>query len=202
VTRRVECTTQAELDAALKDKTVTEICLVGAGAFSISGSAQVRAYDRAQVTAGKFVAVTRHGTSAEVDGGVLIQIPAIATAADWCDYYGVTVIDGAATLYKGVGADFASPHGTDYTPGTTPSAPDWLATNDCGHGLHFSPRPMMTLAYNPDAKKYVACQVRVDELVLITDGSSTPDKVKGPRVLSCHEVDIDGEPVAAMAGAQ
>ena len=277
----VKCTTQAELDAALKRENV-DIWLVGAGEFWISdssqvtasgssqvtasdssqvtaydssqvraygssqvtasdssqvtasGSSQVRAYDSSQVTAygssqvtaydssqvrasgssqvtasgssqvtaSKFVAVTRHGTIAKVDGGVLIQIPEIKTPADWCEYYDVTVVDGIVTLYKGVGADFKSPHGADYTPGTMPSAPDWKATDACGNGLHFSPRPILTLRYNAEAKKYVACGVRLDELIVITEGVDVPDKCKAQRVVTpCVECDIDGNLIASTVTA-
>jgi hypothetical protein len=158
------------------------------------GSAQVTASGSAQVRAGKFVAVTRHGTFTKVDGGIQIQIPAITTPAEWCAYWDVTVTDGIATLYKGVNDAFASPHGANYAPGSLPEAADWQPTDACGNGLHFSPRPILTQRYNPDATKFVACGVRVDELVVITEGSDTPDKVKARRVVTpCVEVTIDGE---------
>jgi hypothetical protein len=48
----IRVTTQAELDAAIKDARATDtIACIGGGEFDISGSAQVRAYDSAQVKA-------------------------------------------------------------------------------------------------------------------------------------------------------
>jgi len=169
-----------------------------------SDSAQVRASGSAQVTAGHFVAVTVHGVRTKVTGGVVITLPTITTAAEWCDFYGVEVTDGIATLYKAVDANFRSPHGFDYTPGTTPIAPDWDGgRNECGGGLHFSPRPAAALRFFDDGfkTKFIACPVRLSDIVVHRD-AMYPDKIKSPGCAGpVWECDIDGERVPAKEEA-
>ncbi len=163
---------------------------------SASDSASVRAFDSASVSATPAVAVHNHGTSGEITGGVVIPIRRPATTAEWCAFYGVDVADdGTAVLYKAVDDTFHSGWGTRYAPGDTPEAPDWNDRNECGGGLHLSPRPFMALTYNPGADRFVACTVNVADLVVISD-SWTWDKAKAPRVLACVEVDEDGAPIA------
>jgi len=160
-------------------------------------SVQVRAYDSAQVTASRFVAVTAHGQQVSVDGGgVLIQIPVIRTAAEWLEYHGVPVVDGIAVLFKTVSSEFISGYGMSYAPGTTPEAPDWDATVERGGGLHFCARPVECLSfYDLPGYRFVACPVRVDEIV-VRENAMYPNKVKAPRVaLPCYECDIDGNRV-------
>src|SRR5574341_50999 len=80
---------------------------------------------------------------ATVEGGKQTFVQR-STPAEWCDYYGVAVVNGVATVFKAVGDDYRSPRGADYTPGTTPVAPDWDGgIAECGGGLHFSPTPAM-----------------------------------------------------------
>ena len=164
-------------------------------------SAQVRAHDSAQVTASGYVAVTTHpgryGTP-KITGGVVITIPEITTAAEWLEFHGVEVKHGIATLYKAVGDDYSTGYARrakiTYAPGSKPEAPDWNSRPECGGGLHLSPRPIMALAYNPSATKYVACPVKVSDIVLIDD------KCKVPRVARpTFEVDIDGDPIKEAA---
>ena len=62
-------------------------------------------------------------------------------------------------------------------------------------GLHFSPHPKMALDFNPTAKRFVACQVKLSDIAVHPDGSY-PQKIKakgccGPVV----EVDRNGKPV-------
>ena len=84
--------------------------------------------------------------------------PAPQTAQEWCDHYGVEVEDGVATLYKAVDADFNSYHGMSYRPGTQPQAPDWDGgEEECGGGIHLSPRPGLALPRTYGARRFVAC---------------------------------------------
>ncbi len=105
----IEVYTQSDLDKALESHPDELIICLGSGKFILSGSAQVRAYDSAQVTAygsaqvraSKYVAVTKdRGHRGRVDGGVVIELPAITSAEEWCEFYGVEVVDGVATLFK------------------------------------------------------------------------------------------------------
>ncbi len=166
------------------------------------GSSQVRAPDSSQVRASKFVAVTRHAKTVKVSGGVLIDVPTITTAKEWCDYYGVPVMRGIAVLFKAVDDDYSTDQarvrGISYRPGAKPAAPDWDPEPECGGGLHFVPRPIDGLRFFPDAKRFVACPVKLSEIVVHRD-PRYPNKVKAPRVYGeCYEVDIDGGPVARV----
>ena len=211
----IEVRTQDELNTARKKDNAC-IHIVGDGYFEIGGSATVRASDSATVeawgsaqirakgqctiNASKFVAVTIHGVRTRVTGGVQIQLPEITTAEEWCDFYGLNVTDGIVVLYKALNAEYRSTRDTSfqYIPGTTPEAKDWDdGKEECGGGLHFSPRPMAALRFNNAPKHFVACPVRVDEIV-VHKNALYPDKVKAPRVAEpCWEVDIDSNRIEA-----
>jgi hypothetical protein len=142
--------------------------------------------------------VTRHGDKSLVDGGILIQLPELKTAREWCEFYGVSVDEsGVVVLYKAVRDDYKThQYGFMYQPGTMPEAPDWDGgERECGGGLHFSPHPIMALKYDRDATKFIACPVKADDIVTHPNGQF-PDKVKAPRLCApCYEVDIDGNRV-------
>ncbi|MGO4984651.1 DUF7666 domain-containing protein [Collinsella sp. Sow4_E3] len=162
------------------------------------GSSTVRAYDSSTVTARPGVAVHLHSRRATVTGGVLIDHTNEPTnPAEWCAYHGIKVTDGIATVYKAVGDDWCSPHGTSYAPGSTPEAPDWEDSNNCGGGLHFSPTPVEATAYHPEATRWLAVGVSVADLRPILGG--TP-KCKAPRVATpCRPVTIDGDPIEVQS---
>jgi len=162
------------------------------------GSSQVRACDSSQVTATPLVAITITKGNPKVTGGHQIRVPKFDTPELWCQFYGIEIKDGVAILYKGVGDDFKSPKGTYYTPGTIPVAEDWDdGKEECGGGLHFSPRPFMTIAFNAEAKKFVGCPVALKDIVMHPDGEY-PEKVKARGCCGpVFECDIDGNPVEA-----
>ena len=164
-------------------------------------SATVKAFDSATVTAAPFVAVQRHGTKAKVNGGVLIQIPDIKTVEQFCEFYGLKLLRGSVVLFKCVGDDYVSAHGASYRPGEKPVAADWDPEPSCGNGLHFSPRPFMARRYAPNGTRFVACLVKLADLVVINDGYGTPDKAKASRCSVLHEVDEDGERVTDLVAA-
>ena len=159
-------------------------------------SATVRAYGSATVRASKYVAVHRHGDTPKVNGGVLIQVPACGDLAEFCEYYGIEVKRGKAILYKLVDDDFKSGHGTVYKPGKGASCDDWDARPQCGNGLHFSPRPIMARKYS-NGSRFVACEVKVADAVVITQGQPPPDKIKAPACKVLYECDVDGTQLAA-----
>jgi hypothetical protein len=102
----------------------------------------------------------------------------------------VKVSKGLATVYKAVDDRYTTPRGFDYSPGATPEAPDWKATDDCGNGLHFGPTPIHALAYHDEATRFMAAQVALTDLVPITGSTA---KCKAPRVVApLVEVTIDG----------
>jgi hypothetical protein len=160
-------------------------------------------------TVGKYAAIVAQAhdrATIDIPGAVILKTPEIRTAADWCDYYGVTVKRGVATLFKAVDDDYSTNNARrkniSYAPGEKPAAPDWDGgVAECGGGLHFSPHPMLALEFNQDATRFVACPVKVAEIVVHPD-ALYPNKVKAPRVCAAiYEVDRDGEPLPAEAKA-
>jgi hypothetical protein len=160
------------------------------------GGAMVRARGRAQIEATDGVSITRHSRAATVSGGRVTDAVRFATPQEWCEYYGVEVNDGVAILFKAVDEDFNSYHGMSYRPGTEPRAPDWDGgERECGGGLHFSPRPTFALPRPTDSMRFVACPVRLEDIVVFPQGDY-PDQVKAPAVCApVYEVDEDGTPV-------
>jgi hypothetical protein len=169
----------------------------GSSTVTAYGSSTVRAYDSSTVTASPKVAVHLHRSTVHVSGGVVIDhtgVPSMDAKA-WCEYHGVEVKRGIATLYKAVNDEWTTSYGFDYSPGAKPSAPDWRDDNDCGGGLHFCPTPSHALAYNREATKFLAVGVRVSEMRQIPGSTA---KAKAPRVVrACVEVDINGDEVSA-----
>src|SRR3990167_3583355 len=130
----------------------------------------------------KYSSITLHGQTVHAKGGMQIKIPEILTAKEWCDYYGVEVKKGIATLFKAVDDDYstlnARSKGIFYTPGSMPIAPDWDGGKaECGGGLHASCHPTAALYFNPQAKKFVALPVRLKDFKPYAN-AQYPDKVK------------------------
>lgn len=200
----VECSDQKALDKALADRKSGEIVVCTGGTWNapliVSGSASVRAYDSASVRATKYVAIHKHPHGRQkINGGVIIELPVLDNAKDWLDYYGIPVEKGVAVLYKAVDDGYGANHnGFKYEPGSKPAAPDWDGKPECGGGLHFCARPLIARdKYHPTATRFVACPVKVSELVVIDES-----KVKAPRVYRpCFEVDKHGDPLAVEVAA-
>jgi hypothetical protein len=170
----------------------------GSSTVRAYGSSTVRAYGSSTVRACGSVAVHLHSATVNLSGGVVLDHTKVLdhTAKEWCEYHGVKVERGIATLYKAVNEKWTTSRGVDYSPGSLPSCADWSGTNECGGGLHFGPTPVHALAYHPEAKKFVAVGVRVSELRPITGVGDTA-KAKAKRVVrACVEVDIDGLEIA------
>jgi hypothetical protein len=161
------------------------------------GSVMVRARGRVKVEAASGVAVMRHGASGMPGAGVAEAVPP-ATPQEWCAFYGVPVEDGIAVLYKAVDENYDSYHGTSYRPGSMPSAADWDGgEQECGGGLHFSPRPTFALAAPMDEMRFVACPVRLADIAFHHRGFY-PAKVKASGVCApVYEVSEDGTAIAS-----
>ena len=198
--------TQTELDASIKAKAEL-IEVSGSGYFEIwgqatvraSGQATVHASEQATVRAGKYNAVF-FSAGVKVSGGVKIKISVLATVKSWCDFHGLKIIKGVATVFKAVDDLYKSPRGAEYKPGSTPEAADWDGgKKECGGGLHFSPRPFQALTFNAEAKKFIACPVAIADMRVPQPDDKYPEKIKARRVCApCFEVDIDGNPIKEM----
>ena len=158
------------------------------------GYAQLSIFGRVVARCAATVSVLIEGTRAKVSGGHKVRAKK-STAAEWCAYYGVAVKRGVAVLFKAVSDDFrtAQRH-FEYRPGTAPSAPDWDGgKEECGGGLHFSPRPEMAREFDALATRFIACPVRLKDIVVHPEGQY-PQKIKARGLCApCWEVDIDGE---------
>ena len=176
------------------------------------GSSSVVARGSSRVEARGFVSLTAFGGTlklsakchvflcskkAKVRGGQKTEAY-IETAQDWCDFYGIEVKRGIATVYKAVRNDYASARDASffYHPGSKPKAPEFDPITECGKGLHFSPHPRMAKEfYSADDMKFIACPVKLSEIVIHPEGSC-PEKCKAPRVYgACYEVDEDGNKI-------
>jgi hypothetical protein len=159
-------------------------------------SANVTACDSANVTATRCVSVHLRSDKATIFGGVIIPYPVVKTPAEWCENYAVSVLEGVATLYKAVRDDYRSAHGMSYEPGSSPEAPDWDGGEaECGGGLHFSPHPMLALAFDSKATRFVACPVALKDIA-VHEKPDYPTKVKARRVCGpIVEVDRNGKPL-------
>ena len=167
------------------------------------GAVQVRAYARAvALAATATVVVSAHGCDVTVTGiGVVVRVPAVVTPEAWCDYHGVTMVGGIATIYKAVRDDYRSARGAVYAPGGTCEAPDWDGgREECGGGLHFSPRPAMALEFDAAATRFVACPVALSDMRAPNEGDAYPHKIKARRCGPVVEVDRDGTPLATARG--
>ena len=161
----------------------------GSSTVRAYGSSTVRAYGSSTVTAGSGVAVHLHNARAKITGGFTIDHTheSDMTTEQWCDHHGVTITDGIAYLYKAVDGQWTTARGFDYSPGSTPSAPDWRDDQERGGGLHFSPTPSQALAYNLSATRFVRVGVAVETLRPIFGGAA---KAKAPAVVvACVAVD-------------
>ena len=160
------------------------------------GLVQLSIFGRVIAKASASVAVLIEGSSGKVTGGKQTRRQEIATGKAWCGYYGVPIVRGVAVLYKALDANFEASDNLIYTPGTMPTAPDWDGGEaECGGGLHFSPHPHMAQAFKENAETFVACPVKVSEIV-VHKNAQFPEKVKAPRVCApCWQVDEEGEPV-------
>jgi len=156
----------------------------------------IRLFSALKIEASASVVIMLHGKAKTITGGKKIKAAKPATAIAWCKFHGVTVDAGVAVLYKAVNADYKSPHGMSYAPKTRPKAEDWDdGKAECGGGLHFSPTPGHALSFHSSAKRFIACGVKVSEIVVHPDGNY-PEKIKAPRVSgACYEVDRYGKKV-------
>jgi hypothetical protein len=165
------------------------------------GFVLLRLYGR-QITArlSPSVVCLCHGPTESIQGGQVFQPTRLRTPRDWCEHWGVPIVDGVATLYKAVDVDFRSQSGAAYTPGSTPIARDGDGEKpEGGRGLYFSPRPWIAKEFFPNARRFVACPVAFEDL-------AEPRSVHHPRRIEARgccepvwECDENGHPIGDPA---
>ena len=182
-----------------RESSHVEAC--GSSHIEARGSSHVEAWGSSHVVASAQVAVHKHDPQAVVIGGVVIEVRHPMTTTEWADFYGVTVADGVATLYKGVRADLRSKRGFLYATGATAEAHDWDGgESECGGGLHFSPHPAMTLEFDSEVTRWLACPVALEDMRAPREGDMYPSKIKARRTCGpVYEVDRTGQPLRASS---
>jgi hypothetical protein len=195
----VSATVEASGSATVRASGSATVRAFGSATVEASGSATVEASGSATVQASSHVAIHLHSGHVHVEGGVVIDHVAVDQndPQTWCDYHGVQVVDGIATVYKAVNDSWSTSRGVDYRPGSTPECPDWTDDNECGGGLHFGPTPGHAEYYHDEATRFVAVGVAVADLRPILGSTA---KCKAPRVVTpCVEVDVHGRVVESVA---
>ena len=157
-------------------------------------NSSVEARENSSVTAGSYVAVHLHSAQVTLSGGVVIDLTQLDLndPATWVDYHGVQSDEEGILVYKAVDSELNAGHHhriTQYGIGETVTAPDWQASRDCGHGLHFSPSPSGARSYyNGDGDpRFLACRVDMSSMIALGD------KIKAPSCVVLHEVDLHGD---------
>jgi hypothetical protein len=158
------------------------------------GSSHVEARGSSHVEASPYVAVHLHSQSVTLSGGVVIDLTTVdLTDTDtWLSYHGVSSGATTATVFKAVDAELNAGQGyrvTNYPIGQQIIAGDWIASNDCGHGLHFGITPAGARRYfnGEGTPRYLACLVEVSTLIPLGD------KCKAPSCIVMYEVNEHGE---------
>jgi hypothetical protein len=151
--------------------------------------------------ASTLIVIMNHATTTSIEGGTVVHVPPVTTVEAWCEYHGIEVKDGIATVYKAVRDNYRSAHCLEYLPGSTPIAPDWDGGRaECGGGLHFSPSPAGAKGFDPDATRFLACQVRLTDIRAPKADDSYPSKVKAAGCCApIVEVDLWGKLVTREA---
>ncbi len=101
-------------------------------------------------------------------------------------------------MYKSVRPDGLS-HQTDtvkYAIGIETIAPDWDKnfTDECGHGLYFSPTPKQAVSFN-DSGLYLACRVKISDIASLPPCAEYPDKIRVRACVPLYKIDIDGNKI-------
>lgn len=108
----------------------------------------------------------------------------------WLAEHGVRTGTGVAYMFKAVRDDLASFHGARYVPGETVMAADYLATAECGNGLHFSPTAADARKFDGAATRFLLCAVDRKTMIILNDYVAPKVKARSCKVL--HEVDANG----------
>ena len=136
------------------------------------GNVIIRAFGGRRIEATPDVVVMVHAQPREIVGGRQIAVDRPRSAAEWCMYSGVDVVDGVAILYQAVDADFANEEarrlGIAYAPGTVPAVPD--QETNVNRWLRGSPHPGLARSeINPAAVQAVGCPVDLRDICLRWD---------------------------------
>ena len=141
----------------------------GQASIVARGNVIIRAFGARRIEVTSEVVVMIHAQPREIAGGRHIAADRPRTAAEWCMYCGVDVIDGVAILYQAVDADFANEEarrfGIAYAPGSVPAVPEH--ETNVNRWLRASPHPRLARSeINPAAVQAVAFPVDLRDICL------------------------------------
>lgn len=131
-----------------------------------------------------------------VPGTILPLSSHYPTVQSWCERHGVSIdSNDSVVLYKAVNSVFYSSHGMRYVPGTWSIAEDWNGTKtECGGGLHFTPRPSLSLEYHGLDRldvRFVACYIRLSDIAHFRR-PNFETKIKAAMCFNLYECDLFG----------
>jgi hypothetical protein len=158
------------------------------------GNVFIRLFAALKITASVSVIISRQGNAKKIEGGTVLERQNPDTPEKWCQFYGVEINAGVVILYKALNEDFTSDWNKFlYATGSIPIAPDWDGgAQECGGGLHFSPRPKFALSFKANAKRLVGCPVKLSDISVHPNGDY-PQKVKARGCCGpVFEVDRNG----------
>jgi hypothetical protein len=132
----------------------------------------------------------------------VVQVNAPSSEKAWCEFNGVDVKRGFATVFKRVSADFKTQEGTpNETPwniGSTLEHKAWdPEKKECGAGkYHACPAPHYCNQYRGTfGDRYVAIRVAIEDMFLWKDKPEHPNKIAFRKGLVLHECDVHGRKI-------
>ena len=136
------------------------------------------------------------GGTFDIPGAVILKAPPPTnTTKEWCDYWGVEVKRGWATVYKAVNDELRSGYDCLYPIGKTVKCADWKeGHSECGYGLHFCADPEISHGYFDGATRFLECKIKVANSVVVNPGAFS-DKIKAPAAKVVREVTRNRQPV-------
>ena len=189
----------ATVHSVCGNATVHSVC-GNATVRSVSGNATVHVHgERVALNAEDSAVIRMHVAAPKVVGGTQIEAvkAGALTAAGAVERWGLASGDteGTVRLYKAVNDDLKSGRGFAYPIGEEVVAPDWNELPECGGGLHVSPWPDMAHRYFEGATRWLAIDVKVEDLALCSTHEAFPDKAKFRAGVVACEVDYQGRPL-------
>jgi len=154
------------------------------------GNSSVEAWGNSSVEAWGNVQIAKYSEIANltISGNArIVTLP--QTVQEYCDFYGITVKDGAAILYKGVRPDMVSFYDNSfkYSIGATATNKcDWDVNDQCSYGLHVS-HLHWALNFMRDKREFaiLECAVPLNKIVIPTN---TDGKVRTSELTVLREV--------------
>ena len=157
-------------------------------------SAHVVAWDSAHVVARDSATCSKRSQLVDAHGNVFDFTKYPKTVKEWLDKYEVKIDKGHVTLYKGTDGNYKTRNNTQWDIGKVMVAPDWekITNIECGKALHFCHHPICCEQFLT-VKHYLACKVKVSDIVIYKNQPEYPDKIRSKQGLVLYECDRWGK---------